>query len=587
MCNAVLSFFSLPLCSTNGEIMCQIQDGASGLYNTSFVVSNPTSGFGNALPLRDAWQVDPATGTLFQYKAHPTINYIPLNALGLGGASSLQILGSGFSWTPSENVVLLAGVPCVVTASTLTTITCTPGAAVTPTNTSTGSGISYPLGRGLVHSYFQYNNANWSPYQSRTTSLPSYAITWVNSDAVKSMCVNCMTNFVEDLKGFFIPPVTANYSFWVRGDDLSYVWLSSTSSPVGARLIASAGVTDSFVSNSAQRSDPQFLVAGRPYFFQARHIQFSGNTNFFVGLRIHTTGNDVATAAFSSPNQRVYDSVSEVQMLAVSTIVRRAQLTFFVAGVTSSSTFILSAGTKTFCIDCANGVYFTSVSSTGAFQNAFASYLGCYNFAVTRANFNSSSGTPGFQWTVTINCPLASAPTSFIPSGINLIPLPGHSAEFGGEVTVLPSLPITGSANFWYNATFDANGLSSSSPLTASLPDPYGVATSLSQQLLRQPGISNIAVTMNSASCNWAPGALFACDSISWMVTFTLPYGDIPQIVADSTSLRGSNATATAWTVIEGSTDTFLFPAPMDYFQVRIRIPCGPYVFCRVHGGTL
>lgn len=191
------------------------------------------------------------------------------------------IKGSGFSWTPSENVVMLAGVRCNVTASTLTSLTCSPGAAPTPTNTTAGRGIAYPLGRGLVHSYYQFNSNAWSPYVTPSTPLPVTGQPWINTDAVKSYCTNCNTNFVEDLQGFFVPPVTANYSFWVRGDDSAYVWLSTSRDPSRVRLIAQTSTTQSFATNPSQQiSAPQYLIAGQPYWFQARHFQYGGWTDF-------------------------------------------------------------------------------------------------------------------------------------------------------------------------------------------------------------------------------------------------------------------------------------------------------------------
>lgn len=78
------------MCSTNGEIVCQLQDGVSGLYNTSFVVSDAVMGLGNPIVQREAWQVDLPTGQLFTYKAHPTITSLPIHALGLGGSSSIS-----------------------------------------------------------------------------------------------------------------------------------------------------------------------------------------------------------------------------------------------------------------------------------------------------------------------------------------------------------------------------------------------------------------------------------------------------------------------------------------------------------------
>lgn len=306
------------------------------------------------------------------------------------------------------------------------------------------------------------------------------------------------------------------------------------------------------------------------------------------------TNNAAATAAFASENQRIYDSVSEVQTVAVSVIPTRAKMTFYVVGATQSSTFVLQAGSTTFCPDCKNGVYFTSASSTSSIASSLNSWLGCWSYGVTRAGafaaimriylvfvpirvfaaffaaYNGTGGAPGFMWTVTVNCPLAAPPPSLSVSPINFKPLSGFSPDVGNELTVPPSLPLGGSANFWYNSIVGDN---SSTPLVVSLSNPGGVASSLSQQLLAQPGVSRVSVVNSAWNCNGASGAAFACDYLAWQITFVRPYGNIPQILADNTGLTGANASATSWTVIDGSTDAFLFPAPMDYFSPAAPVP--------------
>ena len=531
-------------------------------------MSDPIAGLGAAQTSRATWQVAPGTGQLFQYKAHPTITAVSASALGLGGASSLTITGSGFSWTPTENVVSLAGVPCAVTASTLTSITCAPGAAAAPTNLTTGLAIAYPLGRGLLHSYAPFTGTG-AGYLTPTTALPVTATQWVNTDAVKSYCTNCGTYFVEDLRGLFIPPVTANYSFWVRGDDAAYVWLSSSASPAGARLIASSPTyTTAFYGAASQISAPLSLVAGRPYYFQARHLQYSSWTDFFVGLRIHTTGNAAAAAALASENQRVYDSVSEVQAItAAAASPVRALLSFYVVGVTASSTFALVAGSTTVCPNCAGGVFFAANTSTADISLALRGYLGCLNFGVTRAPFANARGA-GFAWNVSINCPLAAAPPAFVPRPIVFTAASAAvSPDVGGSLLVAPSAPVGGTALFWYNASV---GDPDATPLTLALANPSSVAASLYSQLLAQPGIEDVAVDVGTWACNAAKGAAFACDSLSWIVTFVAPYGDVPLLAADASAVTGARPTATATTLIQGSTDVFLMPAPMDYFQVRV-----------------
>lgn len=165
-------------------------------------MTDPVQGYGNALAAYDAWQVEPGTGLLYQYKAHPTITSLSMHAVGLGGASSLIIAGSGFSWTPSENVVMLAGAPCLVTTSSLTSLTCSPSSVASPTDPAPASGV--PLGRGLVHTVYWSPTRSgwwwWSFVNSPAAPLPAGSVSSVNTDAVKSWSVNGGEYFVEELQ---------------------------------------------------------------------------------------------------------------------------------------------------------------------------------------------------------------------------------------------------------------------------------------------------------------------------------------------------------------------------------------------------
>lgn len=427
-------------------------------------------------------------------------------------------------------------------------------------------------------------------------------------------------------QGYFVPPVTANYSFWVRGDgeavaakrmdgdrqsgavagntpvqhlvsppllgaDMSYVWLSASADPAGARLIASSPTpTESFTINPPQQgSTPLLLAAGLPYFFRARHVQLGGWTDFFVALRIHTTGNAAATAAFSSENQRIYDSVPDIQTLAVSSARVRAKLTFYVVGVTAESTFQLQWGGFVICPNCGLRSFFTADASAAWVQSvlassAFSSALGCSSIGVTRSPYSNDVNATGYRWTVTIYCPLSQTPEPLFPGAVFFEPLDDSvEPDNGGDLVVAPSVPLGGYAAFWYDSS------NASLPVVVDLSYPWGAASAISSQLLQQPGVSNVAVTNVWWNCNGGRGDAFACESLAWCVpiglvhdnvmvhnlssvcrnvTFRRPYGDVPLPMGDASAMSGDNVTAAAWTWVEGSTDTFLFPVPMDYFQV-------------------
>jgi hypothetical protein len=331
----------------------------AGRVNVSFRVDSASSGYGQAVFGRNGWQVTlDGTGALYQYMAHPTIYGLSFGAIGLGGGTPLVISGAGFSSTPAANQVLLAGVPCSVTQASATSLTCIPGAAASATPAfvngpgvlwnATSSPVAYRGatwlgGRGMLHRV-------WNGV-SDVSRMPSLApsIEQINTDSVFGYSFNQLDNYMEEFTGFFVPPVTANYSFYVRGDDhhvsatlspgvgdpytprtllllllpllLQEFYLSTDSSPANLTRIAYTGYAATFFDSSTQISRPLLLRAGQAYFTRVLHREGGGGDYFDSGVRI--SSNDGPIANFSSETQRVYRSTPEVQRITLNTIVIR------------------------------------------------------------------------------------------------------------------------------------------------------------------------------------------------------------------------------------------------------------------------
>ena len=106
--------------------------------------------------------------------------------------------------------------------------------------------------------------------------------------------------FLHDMTGFFVPPVSANYSFYTRGDDFVLVHLSTTSSPNNLTLIAHTaewtynwwtyGQARSLYEVSRQISKKIYCEAGKPYYFRILHEDTSGADWFDVAIRVHGEG---------------------------------------------------------------------------------------------------------------------------------------------------------------------------------------------------------------------------------------------------------------------------------------------------------
>ena len=87
------------------------------------------------------------------------------------------------------------------------------------------------------------------------------------------------------LRGYLLPPVTGTYSFWLSGDDVAQLWLSSDASPAHTALIASLpGYTNAreWTKFPEQHSVAISLVAGQRYYVEVLHRQGGGGDGVAV-----------------------------------------------------------------------------------------------------------------------------------------------------------------------------------------------------------------------------------------------------------------------------------------------------------------
>lgn len=144
--------------------------------------------------------------------------------------------------------------------------------------------------------------------------------------------------YLQELTGFFVPPVDGNYTFYIRGDDGTAFLLSTDSSPARLRLVAQSTTYQPdatfgsffFTSPSSgwglgfagQVSAPIPLRAGTPYFSRALHVQGGGGGYFDMAVRISTKAPN-----FGSEAQRTLRSTPTVlKVQTLSAVVREVQV---------------------------------------------------------------------------------------------------------------------------------------------------------------------------------------------------------------------------------------------------------------------
>ena len=99
------------------------------------------------------------------------------------------------------------------------------------------------------------------------------------------------TFFNSKYTGFFVPPFSGLYTFYIRSDDLSRFYLSPNMSAEHTELIAyaprfTAGMWDHFPS---QKSEPVELEGGKPHYLEILHTQGVGPWDIGFGAKYHNT----------------------------------------------------------------------------------------------------------------------------------------------------------------------------------------------------------------------------------------------------------------------------------------------------------
>jgi hypothetical protein len=92
-------------------------------------------------------------------------------------------------------------------------------------------------------------------------------------------------NYGARLYGWVFPPQSGDYTFWVAGDDLTELWLSTDEDPANAKLIANVATwTNSreWTKEATQRSNPVKLEAGQRYYIEALTKEGGGGDNVAV-----------------------------------------------------------------------------------------------------------------------------------------------------------------------------------------------------------------------------------------------------------------------------------------------------------------
>ncbi len=294
------------------------------------------------------------------FTVRPLIESVSTTAFGLNGGSLLTIVGSGFS-TNGNNQVLIGhnNVPCTILQFDARRIVCRTGPASFSTPSPRPNKL-YPGGQGLLSLLYQQS----AMPSSLAASFSSFRSAWINKIGHFTTTRNATTgkfleafveptNFVnfpptfaeitadsltsrhfyygsssaddymQEMTGFFVPPVSAFYSFYTRGDDQIVLWLSPDDDPRNAEVIAVSRFWERnwWMTESSARISPKiWCTAGVPRYFRLIFVEFLFEDWFDVAIRVHSDNgtNSQVMQLLASDTQRMVRSAPLVQRVEIS-----------------------------------------------------------------------------------------------------------------------------------------------------------------------------------------------------------------------------------------------------------------------------
>jgi hypothetical protein len=294
------------------------------------------------------------------FTVRPLIESVSATAFGVSGGSLLTIIGSGFSIN-GNNEVLIGhnNVPCTIEQFDARRIVCRTGSTSFSTPSPQPNKL-YLGGQGLL-SLFYLQSAMPS---SLVSSFESFRWDWINkignfpttrnatsgkflasfveptsfvnfpptfaevtADSLTSRHFyyggTAVEDYLQELTGFFVPPVSAFYSFYTRGDDQVVLWLSSDDDPRNAEIIAVSRFWERnwwMTESNARISQKIWCSAGEPRYFRLMFTEIRYEDWFDVAIRVHSDNgtNSQVMQLLASDTQRMVRSAPLVQHVEIS-----------------------------------------------------------------------------------------------------------------------------------------------------------------------------------------------------------------------------------------------------------------------------
>ncbi len=147
------------------------------------------------------------------------------------------------------------------------------------------------------------DNSNYPDHPDETGMLSSFKAPF-----------NVADNYGSRIIGYVHPPVSANYTFYVSGDDYCELWFGTDSTQASRQMIAEVpGYTnlEQWDKYPAQKSGTHWLEAGKKYFIMALQKESSDNDHLEVAWEFAGNSREIIPGDYLSP----YDFQSSIPVI--------------------------------------------------------------------------------------------------------------------------------------------------------------------------------------------------------------------------------------------------------------------------------
>ena len=463
------------------------------------------------------------SGDPYLFKTLAEVKALEFHSGSRAGGLEVTVQGVGFPSDPTHITADIEGNSCHVTSSSYTSLTCTTSAQLL-----TESGPKYEGYAGLRH-YRWYNLTKTDTLLESEADIADI-VPMADSFPPHNDLVELV--FVEKWVGYFKPPRTGEYVFYVSSDDGCEVWLSTDMTEGNkVRVINYSGYTGfrDMLSRTSTRSAAISLVSGQSYYLEIWHSQWSGDTHFSIGVEVPSPGHATANNMPSVQQLTITPAqlTREVQRVTLSGVPTGGSIVFTYKGKSSSTVNWPSTGSLWTCGDI-----------LAAMKNLAISSLSC---AVVTTPSIAYDFTFTYAWT-DIRGLIGASLSNAQPAGMSA----------ATTQTVRASKPLTGTYKLTWNSV-----VTDDIPLQTS-------ANKLQSQLNTNfTDFSGNLMVSGYANADGVHLQFIFGDSLN-------PTGTVPLIAATANVVTAADegpAVVTVTESIPGSTNQFWWAIPSEFFR--------------------